>query len=156
MGFDEVCDFFEEKGCGCKECACAGIEDAILEEAYKRGLAVWNEYFKQPKTCYSCKYASKCDSEEFVRCEVLRYEPVKSAQAACKMYEEQPYDNDKDGYDVESPEEFLAEDIDEATTKVVENLVFLGEGTTSKDVMIAILGLEATIASIKQFLLENE
>jgi hypothetical protein len=64
-----------------------------------------------------------------------------------------------DHWDVEeddSPEEYLAESIDEATMEVIDNLAFLGDGTTSKDVMISILALEATIAQIKIFLLESE
>lgn len=60
-----------------------------------------------------------------------------------------------DGED-ETPEEYLAESIDEAATEVVENLAFLGDGTSSRDVMIAILSLEAAIAQVKIYLLETE
>lgn len=60
-----------------------------------------------------------------------------------------------DGED-ETPEEYLAESIDEAATDVVENLAFLGDGTSSRDVMISILSLEAVIAQIKIYLLETE
>jgi hypothetical protein len=59
-------------------------------------------------------------------------------------------------YEDLSPEEYLAENIDEATMEVVENLAFLGDGTTPRDVMISILALEAVLAQIKIYLLENE
>jgi hypothetical protein len=76
-----------------------------------------------------------------------------------ELYDVQPlvYDHwDVEDYEDDSPEEYLAESIDEAAAEVVENLAFLGDGTTSKDVMISILALEATIAQIKIFLLETE
>jgi hypothetical protein len=56
----------------------------------------------------------------------------------------------------EDAEYFLAEDLEEAVGAVIENLVFLGDGTTTRDVMKAILELEATLAIVKLHLLESE
>lgn len=55
-----------------------------------------------------------------------------------------------------TPLDFMVDDLEEATTEVLESLVFLGEGTTPRDVMGPILGLEATISLLKRFLLEYE
>lgn len=72
-----------------------------------------------------------------------------------KFHEEMNTFGDEE-YDDESPEEYLAESLDEATMEVIENFVFLGEGTSTKDVMISILALESVIAQIKMHLLESE
>jgi hypothetical protein len=67
----------------------------------------------------------------------------------------QPLINDH--WDVEEePHELMAEALDEAATEVIETLVFMGDGTNSRDVMVAILGLEAQIALLKQYLLMSE
>lgn len=58
------------------------------------------------------------------------------------------FDDDIEGY--------LAADLHEAAETAIENLLFLGNCTTTKDVMIAILGLEAVIASVKIHLLDSE
>lgn len=59
-------------------------------------------------------------------------------------------------YDAQTEVEFFADDIEQATGEVLENLVFLGDGTTPRDVLGPILGLEATISLLKRFLLEYE
>ena len=63
-------------------------------------------------------------------------------------------DEDYDDWDVEEDSMVIA--INDAATEVTENLAFMGNGTTSRDVMIAILGLEAQIALLKQYLLLQE
>ena len=50
--------------------------------------------------------------------------------------------------------DFMMDDFVTSTDEVTDALAFLGEGTTSRDVLSAILGLEATIAVLKRFLLE--
>lgn len=176
MGFDAVCDFFEERGCICPECSCAK---------------------ERTKTCTTCKYAAQFDSKEFLRCEVLRYEPVGINQPACKMYVEEPemivdmndYMNDladdysnttekadecnyecridfealkaitEPGYLREDAPDMLVmmlEDFEESSDEVFDTLAFLGDGAETRDVLSAILGMEATLSLIKRFLLDRE
>lgn len=82
--------------------------------------------------------------------------PCACEECLQKFLLEDVNDFNEEDYDDESPEEYLAENLDEATMEVIENLVFLGEGTTTKDVMISILSLEAIIAKVKLHLLESE
>lgn len=50
--------------------------------------------------------------------------------------------------------DFMMDDFVTATDEVTDALAFLGEGTTDRDVLSALLGLEATIAVLKRFLLD--
>jgi hypothetical protein len=50
----------------------------------------------------------------------------------------------------------FVEDLMESADEVLENLEFLGEGTNTRDVLSAILGLEATLSLIKRYLLDRE
>ena len=52
--------------------------------------------------------------------------------------------------------DFMIDDFVTATDEVVDNLAFLGEGTNVRDVLGSVLGLEATIAVLKRYLLELE
>ena len=58
--------------------------------------------------------------------------------------------------DDSSPDADIMESIEEASNSVIDNLSFLGDGATVRDVLHSVLGLEVELTRLKQYLLEIE
>jgi hypothetical protein len=109
MAVDKACDYYEERGCVCKECTTMELNDK-----------------------YANVTSKACDCDE------------------CCNTNSYPLGEDSTELD------FLLDDFVTASDEVGDTLAFLGEGTTVRDVLGAILGLEATIAILKRHLLDWE
>lgn len=94
--------------------------------------------------------------------DIVEYAPMESLTEAIREIEEEcecgccnanSYPEEED---IDPMIEVMMEDLDLAATEVLENLASLGDGTRPEDVLGPVLGLEATIACLKRFLLEYE
>lgn len=108
----------------------------------------------------NCEYCRKID--ETVEALKLATEPGYLREPATNICEECGCDcrrctgHDYLGANAPNMLDFMIQDLEESYDEVFDTLGFLGDGTTNRDVLSAILGLEATISLIKRFLLDRE
>ena len=128
MPFDEVCDFFETKGCVCEECAVTMDRNGV------------NEYLKDEYTNSSCD-CGYCKGTKFNK-EAMLDDTNCNANSYRKESE------------TDEALEFLMEDLKESYLGMLETMAALSDGGKTQHVLGEVLGMEATIALIKRYLLE--
>lgn len=139
MPFDEVCDFFEGKGCVCEECTMTMELNGVNE--YLNDLQ--DEYTN--KTC-NCNY---CKSH--LNKEAMLDDTNCNANSYSKLIDVLEYGPEED----EALEE-LIDDLKDSYLGILETAGALGEGGKPKDVLRELIGMEISIGLFKRYLLELE
>jgi hypothetical protein len=139
MPFDEVCDYFDLNGCVCKECTMDKYSNSTSDNFFTNLAKI------DDTNCNANSYSKKnpeyeellpCTCDECVKEFIESIEPLELDENSTQL-------------------DFMLDDFVTSTDEVTDALAFLDEGTTNEDVLSALLGLEATIAVLKRYLLDR-
>lgn len=123
----KACDLYDENGCICPECT---GDKKVFTDINEYMNELQDEYIN---TTTEPSIDNTCDCDECCNANSYPVEDVLNVERDLQI-----------------------EDLVEATDEVINNLGFLGDGVSPREIVKSILSLEATLSLLKRYLIEYE